>query len=320
MAQSPLPDNQYTLDILFRGICSHFHHDVLPAIPHRVVLPEASILVPGLLTGPLSVVKDGTDPSNWLTYVLCPHFPYVAMVNEDALDIPIEPLLTVNGVMLDGAIYTSTRLIIANVIETSVTYPPLPSTSLDSLGEGPFSDLRSLDDFVSNYTFSSNVVLGGRAAAYFDFYGGEITSFSLGDAIGARVRVTTSGPPQLRVAPLIVKDLPRDLQVLPLTTDPNQLHSTMVVGNSGLSCGSGDFDFILHYLTSASGIPRAVTQPLPGMAGATIDGKELLKDVEELLKDIEKLARAGGFARFGPKVHDIMLIAEQASCSGSRYP
>jgi hypothetical protein len=316
----PLPPDEYTLDILFRGICSHFHNDALPAIPHRVVLPEASILVPGLLTGPLSVVKDGTDPLNWLRYLLCPHFPYVAMVNEAAINVPIKPFLTVNGVMLDGAIYTSTRLIIMNVLDTSVTYPRQPKTPLKGLGNGPFTDLHSLNDYVANYTFSSNVVLGGRAAAYFDFYGGEITSFSQGDALGAHVRVTTSGPPQLRVAPLAIKDLPRDVQTIPLTTDPNQLHSTMVVGNSGLSCGSADFDFILHYLTSASGIPRAVTEPLPGMFGPTIDGQELPNKIEELLKDIEKLARAGGFDRFGPKVKDIMFIGEQASCSGSRYP
>ena len=32
----PPPANQYTLDINFRGICTHFHSHVLPAIPHRV--------------------------------------------------------------------------------------------------------------------------------------------------------------------------------------------------------------------------------------------------------------------------------------------
>jgi hypothetical protein len=313
MTTFPLPGDQYTLDILFRGICSHFHHDILPAIPHRVVLPEASILVPGLLTGPPSVVTNGTDPLDWLTYLLCPHFPYVAMVNSPALNTPIAPLLTVDGVMFEGAIYTSTRLLIANVIETTVTYPTVPLKTLGALGEGPFMDLPSLSTFVPNYSYSSDVVMGGRAAAYFDFFGGEITAYWQGGALGARVRVTTSGPPQLRVTPLLVKDLPRQVAVIPLTTDPAPLHSTMVVGNSGMSCGSGQFDFILHYLTSASGIPRALTQPLPGMTGAA-------PDLEDILKDIEKLARAGGFDRFGPRVVDIMDIDEQASCSDSRYP
>ena len=134
------------------------------------------------------------------------------------------------------------------------------------------------------------------------------------------MRVTTNGPPQLRVAPLAIKDLPRDLAIIPLTTDENQLHSTMVVGNSGLSCGSEDYDFILHYLTSASGIPRAITGRLPGMSGPTIDAQKLPKDIEELLKEITELAHAGGFGRFGPKTADVMFIGEQASCSGSRYP
>ena len=35
------------LEIDFRGICTHFHHNFVPGIPHRVVLPKATDVFPG---------------------------------------------------------------------------------------------------------------------------------------------------------------------------------------------------------------------------------------------------------------------------------
>jgi len=43
-----------TLCIEFQGICTHFHHNALPEIPHRVVIPDAAQRVIGTLSVPTS--------------------------------------------------------------------------------------------------------------------------------------------------------------------------------------------------------------------------------------------------------------------------
>jgi hypothetical protein len=69
----------------------------------------------------------------------------------------------------------------------------------------------------------------------------------------------------------------------------------------------------LHYLTGTAGIPRALTQPLPGMP----DSGEI--DVEEILKILESILKSGwppSLQSFGFPGHFDL----QASCSDSRYP
>jgi hypothetical protein len=305
----PQPD-QYTVDIHFRGICTHFHSNILPGIPHRVVLPDATMILPGLLTGPSSIVPVSNDPLDWLMYCLMPHFPSITMVDA-AVQSLMPPMLGVDGVVQDGLIYTSSHLSIANAVQTSVSYPPpyIPTTPPPP---GSFFAVPQLTSFVPHYTYSTDVVLGGRAAAYFDLYGGEIVSFQDGGSLRVRARVITDGPPQLRITPLAVLDQPVPVQVIPLTTDSEQLHSTMIVSNSGSSCISADYDFLLHYLTSAAGIPRALVNPVPGMPlriediAKGLNVAEVLKATEELLKN-----------KWMPPVEFFDL---QASCSDSRYP
>jgi hypothetical protein len=62
------------LKIHFRGICVHFRH-LVPAIPHRVVLPNATALRFGLVDMP--------GASRTLPYVLAPHFPMLLVRNDE---------------------------------------------------------------------------------------------------------------------------------------------------------------------------------------------------------------------------------------------
>jgi len=166
---------------------------------------------------------------------------------------------------------------------------------------------------VSHYTYSTDVVLAGRASAYFDLYGGEVTAFLDGESLRVRARVLTDGPPQLQVTPLAVLDQPVNVQTIPLTTDPAQLNATLIFGNSGLCSIGAEYDFLLHYLTGTAGIHRALTQPLPGMP----DRGGI--DVEEILKILEYILKSGWpppLHIFGPFQHFDL----QASCSDSRYP
>jgi len=301
----PLPDNQYTMDIHFRGICSHFHDNVLPGVPHRVVLPDATAIRPGLLTGS-SIVQKSKDPIDWLMYLLLPHFASVTCATAPSLDV--------EGILLNGLIYTNARLVIPNVIETTVTYPdpkdwpPPPDPTITNL---EFNNVPSLTSFVSNYAYATDVVLGGRASAYFDLYGGEVIAFKDGESIRVRARVTTAGPPLLRITPLMIKDQPLPTTVIPLTSDPAPLHSELIIANSASSCIGAEYDFLLHYLTSASGLPRALKKPLPGFSdGTPINVAEILIIIEDLLNGWPPLSPPGS-------IEDIDL---QASCSDSRYP
>lgn len=301
----PPPNNVYTLDIHFRGICSHFYDNVLPGVPHRVVLPDATAIRPGLLTGPDTLVKKSKDPMDWLMYVLLPHFAMVQCATA--------PSLNVDGILLDGLIFTSARLVVSNVIETTVTYPPpeeLPPPSNPDITYLPFEDVPALHSFVSHYAYSNDVVLGGRASAYFDLYGGQVFAFQDGESKRVAARVMTAGPPQLRITPLMIKDMPLPTTIIPLTSDPQTRHAEMIIANAAMSCIEAEYDFLLHYLTSTAGIPRALKQTLPGMHGGGLDMEEVLTVIKELLTGKFPLPIPG-------PIEDIDL---QASCSDSRYP
>jgi len=305
MTVVPPPPDQYTLDINFRGICTHFHNNVLPAIPHRVVLPQTTALRTGLVTGPSPITNQSNNPADWLFYVLLPHFQYLSM------NVPGPPL-TIDGVMDKGLLFTPARMVIANAFVTEISYPQPVTEEPPNLTPlvSSFWQVPSVRDFVPHYSYSTDVVMGGRTSAYFDLFGGVITAFLNGQEIIVNAQVITNGPPMLRVTPLATTDQPVPEAVIPLTNDPPALHTVLTVGNSGVSCIDERFDFLLHYLTSETGLPRALTQPLPGMIN-TLDPVE--PDVKKILKTLEELIKS----KFRPNIEDIDL---QASCSDSRYP
>ena len=88
-----------TLEIHFKGICTHFHNNFISGFPHRVVLPNASHVVPGLLTGPF--VDDPGNPDNWLPYVLLPHVPLISIENLPSGDV--SPFTTPGLFAQDGS-------------------------------------------------------------------------------------------------------------------------------------------------------------------------------------------------------------------------
>jgi hypothetical protein len=297
-----------TLEIHFRGACTHFHHNFVPGIPHRVVLPNADRFFPGLLTGPfpdyLNPPFDPKDPASWIHYWLMPHKPTLAI--SDLLEQPF----TTPGLFNDrGELITPSRLQIVNTIDEWVSYP-----------EGQFlKHVHSLPEFFAGYVPSADVVTGGRASAYFDFYGGQITSFLHGDDIRVKAVVATDGPPVLQVTPLDGSN--QTVAAKNFTIESDTAPTILVVGNVGCACegAMSQYDFILHYLTCQTGIPREVTKRLPGMIQGLPPSQ--MEELPGAMKILADMVMPGQAAPPPLKLQPpSWLLDLSASCSDSRYP
>lgn len=234
------------LKIQFAGICTHFRYGVAAGVPHRVVLPDASKLTLGLLT-----VAD-LEQQTPAPYYLLPHFAQL-QVNCVNADIP--------DWVKNGDVLAGIRLQVVNAIEQEMTYKPGPG----------YQCTPTLTDYVPGYTFSSDVVLSGRAALYFDLYGGEVTpTAGQGGAMQTVVTLTTEGRPELLVTPLARQDRPGrsyrwcigndgdsevQLNVCNLELDEERQHLRDDQG----------FDFLLNYLTARGGIPQSISKSTPGL-------------------------------------------------------
>jgi hypothetical protein len=296
-----------TLEIHFRGVCTHFHHNFVPGVPHRVVLPMASTVRPGLLTGPflrkMDPSRDPTDPNSWIPYYLMPHVPALSIANLPK-DFP-GPFTPANAPGLfgdNGYLITASRLQIVNAIDDALSYP-----------DGLFTLIvPQLTTYFSDYAPSDDVVTGGRASAYFDIYGGRITAFKEGGSIRVKVVVTTDGPPELLVTPLGMTDQTVPPKKIKLEVLASQM---LIVGNVGIPCleGISEFDFLLHYLTSRTGIPRELTELLPGMTLAELLAEApLLEKAQEMFKKMVDM-------KFPRQILQADFDLD-ASCSDSRYP
>jgi hypothetical protein len=283
------------LTVEFSGVCTHFHHNYVPGIPHRVVLPDARSAIPGFLTGPF-VGGSIDDPSAWLPYFLMPHVPIIALDPP-----PADPLFTfATPGLIDekGHFITPCRLEVVNASGTGISYP-----------DGSFMTVPQLTTYFAAYVPSDDVIRNGRASAYFDISSGEIRATVNVSEIGVTATIDTDGPPRLRISafsavglpiPEIVKDLP---EVSGKTT--------LLFGNNGLVCedGRSQYDFLLHYLTSQQRIPRALTTTPPGLM--TTD--KCPKSIEASLE----LLKESGY----PVTFDFgMDFDTSAACSDSRYP
>lgn len=251
----------HSITITFAGICTHFR-GVVPGVPHRVVLPNATGIHFGLLRTQHGFIKTekGLEPTkpkpgSFGSYYLLPHFPVVLEVpkveNVGTLGGTTVPNLIENGVIVSGA-----RLQIAN---------PAAGQPLHENLEG----VPSIRDFVPDYQFSQEVVLGERAAAYFDIFAGTVSAHNPNGASGAtgvKVKIETDGPPMLLVTPFggagssvepILYPIPSgyDLTVANIDVDPYD--------------DDKPYDFLLHYLTSNRGIPQLLSgakpEVLPGL-------------------------------------------------------
>lgn len=292
-----------TLDIHFRGVCAHFWNHAVPGIPHRVVLPDAGTLRAGLLS-----FANATDPTKSSPYFLLPHFAIVSMTDQT---------FTQTGIVDAGVLSKGVHLRIANAVDNGITWDP------------SFQQVAQLTTFLTDYAPSNDVVTGARAAAYFDIFSGTVSSFKDGDDVRVKVSVETDGPPLLRISPMTPDD--QALPSVPFTLGgidgPTE---ALIIGNVSPFCLDGcDFDFLLHYLTDVSGIPRVLTTPAPGMPGgpngSVINALAALGRKHDHHPDpvesLKKLIESGWPLKLLlEELFPLEDFETSASCSDSRYP
>jgi hypothetical protein len=235
------------LEIQFAGICTHFRYGVAAGIPHRVVLPDASRRISGMLTVEQAPVLLRTPAP----YYLLPHFAQLQVngVNAD-----------VHQWVKDGDVLAGIRLQVVNAIDTEMSYIPAPGNQ----------STPALTDYLPGYTFSSEVVLNGRAFLYFDFFGGTVTAkLGTGGAMQTVVTLTTEGRPELLVTPLAREDRPgRSYRWLLGEEGDSEVSlnvNNLEVRKSNVNDPDGAFDFLLHYLTASDGIPQLIRKLTPGL-------------------------------------------------------
>jgi hypothetical protein len=287
---------QYQMQIWFRGVCTHFHNNVLPGIPHRVVFPDAIPMRFGLITQPIII----EGPPSTTVYVLMPHAPHISVAAPWPNDFN-----TIEGIMQDGYMYTRSALEILNIVETSVTYPEDPAWPFG----GFIRNVLPVASFVPHFDYSGEVVLGGRASGYFDLHGGSIATFTEDEgAVRVVATVTTDGPPQLQITPFATMGSPLPRKVITLPGAPLPSSTSLIVGNVGPFCADGQYDYLLHFLTGVGGIPTSVLKPLPG-----------IREVADCIPPVEALQMLidHKFPKNIPIIEDVELMA---SCSDSRYP
>lgn len=292
-----------TLEIQFRGVCTHFWNHAVPGIPHRVVLPDAGPLRAGELS-----FADATDPTQSFPYFLLPHFAGVAMTGQT---------FTQTGIVDDGLLSKGAHLRVANAVDNGIIWDP------------SFQQVAQLTTFLTDYAPSNDVVTGARASAYFDIFSGTVSSFCDGDDLRVSVLVETEGPPLLRISPMTPDD--QTLPSIAFTLGDRAVvgpQPPLLIGNVSPFCLDGcDFDFLLHYLTEVSGLPRVLTSPAPGMPGGlqtcptALEAVARKHDHPDPVESLKKLIEFGWPSKL--LLEELLLLEDfetTASCSDSRYP
>lgn len=222
------------VNVIFHGVCSHFI-DVLPDVPHRVVLPDCSSLR-------LGIVQVGDAEG---TYFLMPHFPVLRSSH-----LHVQESLTISQLMVNGNILDSVHLQIAN-----------PSKVENHYEDSFQSKVPRLTHYVENYVVSEEVISGGRAAVYFDVLGAvwEKVRPDSDEAVDVVARIETAGAPEL-----LVTSFQGGAEHRIRLGDDSAVD--FWVANQGMDCDAPDnLDFILHYVTARGGIPRRLKHATPGM-------------------------------------------------------
>ena len=273
------------LTLRFAGICSHFRN-VVPGVPHRVVLPDTTAVRFGLMRFPHEQAPKA--------YYLVPHFPTLLSDPATGLGIP-------DVIADDGTIMAALRLEVLNAIEQTVDY------------DDSYLDVPRLQDFVQNYTFSEEVVMGERAAVYVDVTAGRVRSVTVDEIVHVEIDITTDGDPQLRVTPFFSGQTVAEAVTKTLASQDGVCE--LVVRNMEVDRQAEDppYDFLLHYLTARSGIPRVLDAATPGMGSPVTTSKER---VHEMLLELAEIVATGG-ASAVPHLSEEDLTP---SCSDSRYP
>lgn len=270
------------MTVNFQGISTHFHHGILAGVPHRVVHVEGS-------TAWFGEIREcgKTKPTH---YMICPH--------KSALTCESSPGFQFNAPGFidpsNGRFITRSHLFVKNATEQGVAYPP------DDEGISTFEKhVIPLTSLKANYSFSSEVVMNGRAGVYFDVFAGSIQATPRPFQVSATIQ--TAGPPVIRVLPIVFSDTPGAAEIT-LPTD------TAVITLSNESFYCQNFDFLLHLVTGRAGIPRQILEPIESDEHCTP-----AKAVEQLQRAIQ-----AGYPATWPDSSD--GTPPNDSCSDSRYP
>lgn len=258
------------LNITFAGICTHFH-DVVPGVPMRAVLPNAM----GVHMGEIQIPQPGNLPPHIRSYYLMPHVAYVRDKASGGI-----------GTVLEGR-YLKV---------------------LNAKGNGLIWDRGgfSLAEFIHDFGYSQEVVLGGNAACYFDIFTGKTWTEGKDDEPRiTRVRMETDGTPILSISPL-PGSLPDPVADGEYPIETYELIVTNL--DFDPACEYSSFDFLLNYLVAQGGIPKILAKPTPGMPDVpqkltAIKLGEKLKALGELVETLGTVAgyRASG-GQFGPPI------------------
>lgn len=262
-----------TVNVTFMGICTHFR-DTVPGIPHRVVLADASAFRFGIavLVPNLHPDLGAASTPNQATYFLMPHFAIVRTPSAD-----VQQALNITGVMENGNIFSGVHLTIPNAVGAGVSYEP------------SYQTVPLLTTYMEDYAYSPEVVLGGQAGIYFDLYSATIGAFPGVDlAVDVTATIETDGPPELLATPFF-RGAPHRISLVAGGQDPDA-PVELVVANQGMDCETQEnsYDFLLHYLTNRTGIPRRLIAQPPGIDPTlTPFTQPILNDAANVLKTFD---------------------------------
>lgn len=287
-----------TLNVRFAGVLTHFR-DVVPGVAHRAVLPNATSLRIGYLHLPWFPIT--------LPYYILPHF--AMLLTPHGIPRPNVP-----GIIVDGAILAGAHFEVMNPAGAGVTHPTFENTA-------------ALLDFVPQYDYSTDVVLGGRAACYFDVLSGAVnTAVAKGGAQQVVITIETDGAPQIRVRPFRPRATHATAALITLEKAEGAESYELTVGNLDIAPHLDDvpFDFLLNYLTAINGIPDVITSKIPGL------DLDELSDLERELRPQSEEGLRKALMRLVPSLYRGIpsseemdrIIADELTpaCSDSRYP
>ncbi|HEV7426513.1 MAG TPA: hypothetical protein VGQ46_09105 [Thermoanaerobaculia bacterium] len=224
--------------------------------------------------------------------------------------------ITVTGVIEKGVVYDGATLKIVNAIGDQVEY-------------GPSYDLTpSVSSFVSQYSYSEDVVLGGQAACYFDVLAGKVSIIpALGNGPAhIMIEIETDKSPVLQVTPFRNRATAAKRVTVHLERATDAISHMLLVGNMDLDSRDTvqNFDYLLHYLTARGGIPKVITWPPPGL---TPDPpRQSASDMAKALQGLAAVIENGGrpTVEMLRKPYDGSQILFDydltSACSDSRYP
>jgi hypothetical protein len=281
------------ITIKFRGLCTHFLNQPVgkdgAVVKHRVVLSNAAAARYGVVN------IEGFEQN--VAYALCPHIPAIALKQGDWIQLP-----SMAGAIECGVLYAGVQLEILNPATPGLWYSE------------EWSRIPRLQDYVPEYNLAPGVVAGVNARCHFDLTAGKVEVTPEDEpAVHATVTVETDAEPILRVTPFYCLD-----GNPPYTDFKLNSGSELYVGTVGVNCGeeAANLDFMLHYLSSAQGVPQVMTKPPHGY-----DGMVTVINPLQHAQSLATLLASGWPDPARMQMAPVTaMMGTAASCSDAQYP